>query len=571
MSFKKTVFALLLLSSVQSFGQKIEKVTAFSLSGYKKIPAGATAALPWALSLNSNTHQLKVYSAQLVPAEIVEIEDAPKKKGILTGWSVFSGSSGQNQNVSPALPILFEHTFDTDLNAVGQATEGGLYLNKLDKAKKYNFELTASNTGDFPKKIPLTISLTDLMAKDELFSQVNTPRITGYRMKTEGDGLIGTKNQRSFMYANVETVVPNVNEFIVKREIQPLSKEKAIEQLKEQVIANERVLEATEEGVYAALLAASIKNDNWDPYKLFQVVIFDKDGQIKAKTPITFEFLRALLYGGTVKDVEGKTKGFIYFFGAQVALGQKKQKDPVENRFNVVYLDTEGKIKARFDFTHGEEDSKRGLYPIFTLEKDGELRVLSLNYNKLLKPVVETIVFDNQSKKAVNKTFPASDIFNSTGIDIATISSPTMVKYENNKILVLTRNTSTVERTALDGTKYNAEALSGYSSIWLDDQLNILHASHQKTPSLVGQGILEPLTETPDSKQYLVTHGSSNGILTITSNASSYMVLNPKDCVRIESPLNKGRNYVIDSANHKIHLLYRTAKANEATLATVSF
>lgn len=566
------------------YAQKVEKVVTFPLSPYKKLPSRATTAIPLGISADGSFTRLKVYGIQLIPAKIVateqKAEEKETKKGILGGLSVFSGrnySNGGNSSATtdPSVPLLFEHTLDASLNPVLPPSEGGLYMGrgKLKKDVTYTYEIDDFiKLEELPRKTPIVYNIEDLKAKDSLFAIVGVSQPVGYGVKSEGEGLMATKNLKTFLYQYDRVVMPDVNEFSIEQSEKPLAKEKTAEQLKDLILSGGGLLTAPDDNSYARMLSASYAKDSWDPFKFFHFVVFDKEGNIKAKTPITFEFIRSVIYSNEVKDMSGKVKGFLYILAGQVAIGQKKQKDPVENRFNLIYFDTQGNIKFKYDFTHGDEDNKRGISPLLVIEKNGELHVLSLNFNKLMKPVVETIVFDNTSKKSVGQSISNDEFLKKTGVNLLTVFDGKIeTKFENNKIFFLTTDKGSEPVMGNNSSMKYRNVYQNFNVLWLDENFNVLQTSNHKTQNSYDVPGAETLKDTPELKQYLITQGNSNWVLNITPNKSDLVPINPPSNVRVVNPLNQGKNYLIDKSNSKIYFLYRAPKVNEATVAVVSY
>ena len=302
-------------------------------------------------------------------------------------------------------------------------------------------------------------------------------------------------------------------------------------------------------------------------------MVFDKEGNIKAKTPVTFEYIRSVISADIVTDINGKVKGFLYIFGGQVALGQKKQKDPIENRFNLLYFDTQGNLKYKYDFTHGDDGNKQGVNPFLVLEKNGELHALSLNLNESFKPVIETIVFDNSSKKSVGQAISNEEFLKKTGVNLLTVFDGKIeTRFENNKIFFLSTDKSLEPIIGDNSTSIKSRGVyQNYNLLWLDENFNVLQTFKHQTEKSYNAPIAENLKFTPELNQYLITQGNNNWILNSTPNKSDLVSINPLSNVRVANPLNQGRNYLIDKSNSKIYFLFRAPGVNEATVALVSY
>lgn len=583
----KTIILVAFFCVPSIYAQKVEKVITFPLSPYKKLPSRATSAIPLGISTDGSFTKFKVYGIQLIPAKIVaatqKTEEKETKKGLLGGISVFSGknpNNGGNSSTSattnPSVPILFEHTLDASLNQVGSPLQGGFYMgrSKLEKNVTYTYEIDdVIKLEEIPRKTSVTYSIDDLKIRDSLFANIGVGQPIGYGIKSEGEGLMGTKNLRTFMYLEERMIMPDVNEFIVERVEKPLAKEKSAEQLKDLILSGGGILRASDDNSFARMFSASYAKDSWDPFKFFHFVVFDKEGNIKAKTPVTFEYIRSVISADIVTDINGKVKGFLYIFGGQVALGQKKQKDPIENRFNLLYFDTQGNLKYKYDFTHGDDGNKQGVNPFLVLEKNGELHALSLNLNESFKPVIETIVFDNSSKKSVGQAISNEEFLKKTGVNLLTVFDGKIeTRFENNKIFFLSTDKSLEPIIGDNSTSIKSRGVyQNYNLLWLDENFNVLQTFKHQTEKSYNAPIAENLKFTPELNQYLITQGNNNWILNSTPNKSDLVSINPLSNVRVANPLNQGRNYLIDKSNSKIYFLFRAPGVNEATVALVSY
>ncbi len=68
------------------------------------------------------------------------------------------------------------------------------------------------------------------------------------------------------------------------------------------------------------------------------MITINSKGEIINEEPLNFEFIRQPDYSQVVTNSSGESKGILYVFGRQMAMGKKSLKDPIENRFNVVFI-----------------------------------------------------------------------------------------------------------------------------------------------------------------------------------------------------------------------------------------
>ena len=160
--------------------------------------------------------------------------------------------------------------------------------------------------------------------------------------------------------------------------------------------------------------------ESYDMYKNYKIIFYTNDGKIIKTVDKKFDFLRNIKTFMPVYNEKREVQGIFVAFGPQMAFGKKSMKDPVENRVNVVYFDTEGNEKFAYTVEKGDKGNSRAFDPQYILAKDGKFTVYNYNGNKIFKPIKEIFIMDGKgiSEPTVNTGSVPAILSSKTSVDI---------------------------------------------------------------------------------------------------------------------------------------------------------
>ena len=276
--------------------------------------------------------------------------------------------------------------------------------------------------------------------------------------------------------------------------------------------------------------------------------------------------IRDLNAVSAVSDEAGKPKGLLLTFGNLTSFAGKKHRDPAENRHNVVFVNWEGNLKFSYGFEHGDPDNGRGFYPMLTVEKDGQLRILSTNYEKLLKPYLETVVLSDKGKVSAARSEQPLEL-NGVALNGLTNGRTDRVRtyHANNLTFVVKQGATTglSKTSAQVETTYDNVQIMAFKPDFTGVAAVSVPAGSKSVPTQVD--LIGEANETP---RLVLTSPVGNHIVTLNEQLPKVNVT-PKDGRVPTSPL-MNRNFAYDPTGQKAYFMYETPKAGEGKLIAVS-
>lgn len=592
----KRLFILLFISSIafSNFGQTIEKTSLISYTDfhYLKTP---TSYLKFGIGSDKN---LKLYGSQFVPGKFKNANAKSKGLTFFSGDDMKDGTTAFfERSISPNLDSLGSQRFvlaDDDVTIQNQKFDVATIADFM--AKGLPKELEVKNLNTIYNQFPILESNLE-----------NIPlKIIGADLRSEGKGLFGNKEPKSFpvlIYSRgLDKKIKAENE--AQRSILKLgtieatggslnedtpSKEANMKLLDGYVkISESKSTFMTKDAkIFNGIVGQKIEDEKWSTYKNMAFVTFDDKGIILRKDTIAFQFIRRIYFSSIVHDFEGHEKGFVYFFGGMATIGGKKEKDPIENNFQIVYLGLDGKVKYKNTFQRGIPTNKMGLSPIMVLEKDGKLLVWNMRSDKALTEYVpEILVFDEKGEMTIKtENLNLDDLSKKNAISFQTlvafskVSDPMKTIYDNGKVTIIGQLRESKTRSVPNSVgSTSLEEYFEYGSL-----MSLSFEDNSKLPE--GRMLSLPISAKP-LDNYFLNEGEKSFSSFLSVNNSNFYVTydnyefkskwinavqgNDPALLFPQTTLMKN-NYVIDKENKKAYFVYRTPIKDKLRLLKFSY
>jgi hypothetical protein len=600
-SLSKRIGSLLLFSSISSlsFTQTVEKT---ALITYYDYPYLQTVTSYNAIGIGANK-DLKLYGSQFIPGKVKNAAEKEK------GFSTFSGNDMQK-----GANLYVERTLSTDLDSLGSRQMLVVAGEPGSQAMKFEVATVADlMSKGLPKDFDVTYSskmyeVFPLMKSEE---SKEGRKLLGADFRVQGKGMFGIKEPKSypvFIYSQaLET--PSVAQENTKITASSLFKMKPLVNSgndksnedaprKEQnmalldgyigVFESKPVLMTENQKIFNGVLGQKNEDDKWADYKNMAFVTFDDKGNILQKDTVAFQYIRRTYYASVVKDFSGIEKGFVYFFGGLVTIGGKKEKDPMENNFQIVYLGLDGKIKYKSTFQRGIPTNKMGLSPVMVIEKEGKLVVWNIRSDKVLtESSAEILEFDEKGNMTVK--VEKADIAASSKASGATLNAysdfgrltekPIKAMYDNGKVTLVKqmkeRKTKSVPNS-VGGT--SQEEYFEYGNIMLvtfensdkfpEARMIPLETSFQPAENDI-------FDESEKHFNSIITAGNNNIFVNFKDYNVKTMWVNAvkeKETPLFIPPRSLMKyNYTIDKENKKVYFVYATPSKRNLKLIKLAY
>ncbi len=558
---KKTT--LLLLLTLPAVAQKIEKIQPFSYNELERLSPTMRPFLS-NMTLNPENGTLKVYSFHGIRANIKEKVEAKTKAGkILGGLQGFSGSDYLSY-----LPYVTTLTFDNNLV---QTDKKNGYVSPVDleAGKKYEIDEPPFGTGvDFPKNKDISVDYKSFLALNPDFEKA-LPIYTNTSLFSKGDGLLGNKNPRLNAAKNINKFELRNGYILRKNEETILQKEKWETNFKGFFTFNTGVSSYAKlpNGTYIQMVSEENKEDNYAMYRNFCFINYDVEGNFISKEVYKPEFIRSMISMMNVFGENGEMTGVLYIFGNAQTMGAKKQKDPIENKYQAYYFGTDGKLKFKNEFTNGDNPEKDWyVNPMFVIEKDNKLNILNTTYTSFTKSSYENLVIDAKGKVSATKVEPAkyATSVGTPGFNLY-VSNPTFSKGKFYDYSVMTESKEVVQK---DGSKTTEKYYTGLILNEINPDFSVTYRNLiiKQKPSK------EPINVYPIEKngqKYLVvTHDNGNSIITLDEKKNVFNVI-PKDGF-VPVSISLMKNFIYDEAKGLLYFVYEGNKVGDGQVIKVS-
>jgi hypothetical protein len=594
----KRIGTLLFFSSIScfSFAQTVEKVSKITYYDYADL---RTKTAYSAIGIGADKH-IKLYGSQFMPGKIKNAAEKEK------GFSMISGNDMQK-----GANVFFERTLSTDLDSLGTQkmliTEGepGNQISKFEVAS-----VTDIMASGLPKDFEVMYTSTAFdkfpILNPNAYSEPR--KLVGADFRIQGKGIFGMKEPKSypvFLYSKaLEKPAAEANTKLSTSSIfKPLvnsgaDKSNEDSPRKEQNMAildgyigvyeARPVLMTKDQKIFNGILGQKDEDEKWAHYRNMAFVTFDDKGNIIQKDTVAFQYLRRTYYSSVVRDFAGQEKGFVYLFGGIVTLGGKKEKDPMENNYQIIYLGLDGKIKYKSTFQRGIPTNKMGLNPVMVLEKDGKLIVWNVRTDKAMaESTAEVLTFDEKGAMTV-KVEKAEISENSKGTgttlfsyaDFGRIEAlPIKTMYDNGKVTLIKqvkeRKTRNVPNS-VGGT--SQEEFFEYGNVMIttfEDNGKFPEARMIQLAMSYQPVDMNILDESTKGFNAIVTSGNQNIFASFNDyNLKTTWINAVKEK---ETPLFipeanvMKNNYVVDKENKKAYFVYKTPSARYLKLMKVGY
>lgn len=545
--------------------QSIEKTTTITLSNYPNLKTNQGV---YSMNIDGEK-KLRIYTSHFIPGKF---KNSTTSVG---GFSVFSG-----KDMNSGASLVTNKAFSLNLDSLSSQQ----FLLSINNRDNYTFEV-ASPASMIDNKLPITfegVPYEQAVKGNPILSSIKSQseqRLIGARFNIETKGAFSIKDPKAypvFVYAPAnsnEESLENANKSTSSLSPQ---KEKNMELLKGYVkVPQTNIFSTDDNKTFSGVLGQMIEGDKWAEYKNFAFVTFDREGNIIAKDTTSFPYIRSVYYSSIVKDFEGKDKGFVYFFGGMAALGGKKEKDPVENNFQIVYVGLDGKIKFNYTFQKGNPNNKLGIRPIFVIEKDGKLLVWNLMTEKLLvSGSFEILSFD---AKAVT-----------TKVNNVTLTEPesqAILQFANNprslKMICSNGKASVIKQSLEKKTRPQTSPFGGtinedyyefgdlYFATFQDNDKypTVTSIKLQASASPVG---LETVHQNNSEYSGIITTSKQNIFINYSQDTFQTKTIGDSQTV-VPLVYNSRFNFTVDKDNRKIYFIYQTTVPHIAKLIKVGY
>jgi hypothetical protein len=596
----KRIFTSLCFSCIASFsfGQTIEKKALITYYDYPKLQTAISFS---AIGIGSDKN-IKLYGSQFIPGRIKNAAEKEKSFSLISGNDMRKGTN-----------LFVERNLSTSLDSIGTQQmmivegEPGNQISKYEIAgvadfmdsglpKEFDILYTASAFEKFPILRPDNVK--------------ESRRLLGADFRIQGKGMFGMKEPKSypvFIYSKaLESPESGGNtKLSVSSVFKPLANagtDKANEDSprKEQnmtlldgyigVYEAKYILMTKDQKVFNGVLGQKDEDEKWAHYRNMAFVTFDEKGNILQKDTVAFQYIRRTYYSSVVHDFTGKEKGFVYFFGGIVTLGGKKEKDPMENNYQIVYLGLDGKIKYKSTFQRGVTTNKMGLSPVKVIEKDGNLIVWNVRTDKAMaESSPEILTFDEKGNMTVKVEKAAiSEPSKSSGATLFSCADFGRIEEQPIKKMIDNGKITEVKQMKERKTRSVPNSVGGTSQEEFFEYGNIIIMTFEDGDKFPEVRIIplstslipadnDIIDESDKHFNSIITSGSSNIFVSFNNYDLKTTLVTPKKEKEKDLPYfipqanAMKHNYVVDKDNRKAYFIYTSQTKRNLTLVKVGY
>ncbi|WP_234735150.1 hypothetical protein [Tellurirhabdus bombi] len=532
-----------------SFAQTIEKSVSFDYSDYKKT---TNKPVLTAIQLDAGSGEIDVYGWHRIEGEVrPEIVKKEKKGGsflnkmarAMVDPSVLGISTTQGMPATPAVPLLISNRFNPATLKRTSKQEEFIAPSALDPDNKYNM-FSTDRLDEMSGKKPVTLNYAAAAEKYPFLAGKQVKR--KYAFESEGGryALAASPSELPIISH------PATGELVYKM-LKAQNREENARQLEGlRVLESSPIYPIPGSNLHVGIVTKKDK-DNWAMYKLFQFIVFDENCTILRIIDPGFEYIRSLNGVTPVIDESGKPRGILLSYRSLVSMASKKQRDPLENRHNIIFIDLEGKPKYQYPIEQGSPENSRGFYPELAIEKGAELHVLSTNVEKILKPYQEVVVLNDKGKVSSTR------LDNAKEAGTLSAGDRSQIFVANNKIYLANQNFES------DKNLYSTLYISGINpDFTVSSAVKVALAPSSKPAQI------ELIDEKEATPRFIIASPGGNQIVNL-GEKMQVTDITPKGSLMPDSPLML-KNYVYDTTHKKAYFVYETAKSGEGKMVEVS-
>jgi hypothetical protein len=539
----KTIFTYFLsFFTIAAYSQKLISNQSFSTS---EIPVTAQDHYrPFISNFSYENDQLNIYSIQSFKGKIVEVTNEKKKSGIL-GISTFSGSDYQD-----IISYITKTTLDSDLKVLNK-TADFVYEKVLDSTKTFKIELSPlANNKEFPAKTSIKYDYKRFLKSSPDFLNNIQPVEYTY-LKTESDGVLKLKNlninyiKSSDFYTLSGGHLKAVND---TKMVKKADWNKKYSGYTVAFLGGKQVEGSLSDNLNVEVIALYEKEGEKFAFnKYYSFIVYDNDGNEVNKIDYTADYLKLLDNSYIVYNTAGEKTGLVFVFKNTLMMGNKKLKDPNDNRYNLFYIDTNGKLKLKTEFILGENEDKSFYFnPMYIQEEGNRLKVINDHFTSVFKSYRELLTIDEKGIVTAEKMDPEKSK--------STFLASSNIIFQNNKKVVYepaTKGEDYVDKNGKSAIKtlYTGLFLTEISEDMSTYSLKkVLDLKPSETKIITNEIYYK------DQVFLILCHNDGNSIIPIANNGKILNIL-PKDAFLPVTPAMES-NYYFDEENGFIYFFY---------------
>ena len=329
----------------------------------------------------------------------------------------------------------------------------------LDPNEKYKFFETKSGlSSDYEKELKNPIGVNTLGKNYPFLHLLDTPTKLGY-IRSTGDGFLQNKNPKAYILSS--TYGNRIDSFSALLKSGSYSKDFATAGSESTILGYAYHGGSIHSGnINVETLWNIGAAESWDMYRNYKIVYYTDDGKIIKATDKKYDFLRDVKSVLPVYDDKRVFQGAFITFGPQLVLGKKSLKDPIENRVNVAFFDTEGNEKFAYAIEYGDKGNTRAFTPEYVVLRDNKIIIYNRNSNKILKPINEILTLDDKAiiDIKVNTESSPSRLYPGSFVDLGNNKTISATPIDNDAY-------SSIPTVKCQGIELNMYDWNGYKSV----------------------------------------------------------------------------------------------------------
>lgn len=550
------ILTLLTLSTFNCFSQKLISSQNFSTS---EVPVTAQDIFrPFLSNFSFENNQINIYSIQSFRGKIVEVTKEKKKEGIL-GFSTFSGSDYQD-----IVSNITRTTFDSNLK-ITQKEANFVYEKTLDSTKKFKIELAPfASIKEFPQNTTIKYDYKRFLKSHPDFLNNIQPSEYTY-LKTESDGVFKLKNLNINYFKSTDSYVLKGGHLKEANDSKMLNQaywNKKYSGYTVTYLGGKQIEGSLSENLNVEVIALYEKEGEKFAYnKYYSFVIYDNEGNEVNKIDYMPEFLKSLDNSYVVYNASGEKTGLLFVFKTTTLSGLKKLKDPNDNKYNIFFIDTNGKMKLKTEFILGENEDKSFYFnPLYIQEDGGKLKIINDHFTSIFKSYKEILTIDEKGIVSAVKMDPekakASFYINSN------------IVFQNNKKIIYEPATKGEDYVDKNGTKGIKTLYTGLFLTEISEDFSTISAKKVLELKPSETKIITNEIYYKDNVFLVVCHNDGNSIILIGGNGKNLNII-PKDAFLPVTPAMES-NYYFDEENGFIYFFYEGNLPGTGQISKVS-
>ena len=331
---------------------------------------------------------------------------------------------------------------------------------------------------------------------------------------------------------------------------------------------------------FHGLLRYNDPEDKFSIYRDYYFVRIGLEGAVTVQDSVNFDFIRDPKFSQIVINTKGEETGILYVFKeANYPMAGKKQKDPVKNTFDIVFIGLDGKVKFNYKVLNGEDEF--GMNPVSVFEKNGIIYMHNLRKPAWDQPgIPEILSFSNKEMKTIKELpLPKMSNYEKTALIerqkfLQGFSSYPIIKTVilGEEVIVLrqymseivTTNPNTGEETS------RREEYSGIVAFSINPNLEAIneYIFPLNVSSLPAN--LDIIRDEPNNPLLLVTTQKENLFIHQKDGKLVRTIPNIKGETKpISSFMNK--NYLVDKEKKKIYFFYDGSEFNTGVVSVFGY